>query len=121
MTTHSGARVDVRRALISSGLHAREVLEDLVELAIRRGITDTSTDADIAAAVSRVRVDVPGPFEPPAPAEQGAHGAEEFRRRFPDTQVQEQPADAALASRRARDAEQVRAALLAASTAGRGA
>lgn len=116
MTTHTNARTRVRHALRATGLEARELLDDLVELTIHHGITDTSTDAEVAAAVSQVRVDVPGPFEPPLRAEQGAHGAEEFRRRYPDAQMGEQPADAALVRRRARDSEQVRVALLAAST-----
>lgn len=121
MTTNASARARARTALLHAGLVTREFLDDLAELVVRRGLTDSSTEADLAAAVSRVRLDVPGPFEPTAPAEMGAAGAAEFRRRYPDANTELRPSDVALAQRRIRDAEQVRNALLAASLTGRAA
>ncbi len=100
-----------RSQRILVGLVNREAAPGLLDL-VDRYAGPNASDATVAAAVERVRREVPGPFEPVWAGSEGAEGTAEFRRRYPDTAATETVAERLQVERLDRDARQVRDALL---------
>lgn len=88
----------------------REVLPEVVAL-VRHFAGAGADQAAVAAALTKVRGDVPGPFEPAWPGTDGAGGSAEFRRRYGDA-GEKSPAEKVADERLTRDRAQVRGLLI---------
>lgn len=107
------ARPSVRDLAMRAAAGAVVTCEVLPEVAalVTSYAGPTADEARVAAALNRVRAEVPGPFEAPWPGTDGAGGAAEYRRRYGGTDARlplEQVAD----ERVARDRAQVRGLLI---------